>query len=239
MQDAMAKNRTPDKKRGGPGGRWDGPGSARDRGHDRGHDRARDRPPRGPRQATPKYLRRSALYYLERYASSSANLRRLLLAKVARSARAHGADSEMDPEMDAEMGVEAGAAAVEALIAELLGAGLLDDARYAVERARILHRRGASSRAVRAGLLAKGIEPDDIVRALDGLREEAAEPELAAALAYARRRRLGPYREDDARAGRREKDLAALGRKGFAYDLARRVIETGDLAALEGEAGVR
>ena len=187
---------------------------------------------RGPRKATPKYLRNSALFYLARYASSSAHLRRLLQAKVARSARAHDTDAEE------------GAAAIESLIAELLGAGLLDDARYAVERARILHRRGASMRAIRAGLKAKGIEAGDIERALAALREEAAEPELAAALAYARRRRLGPYRDPAARAGldekeRREKDLAALGRQGFGYDLARRVIETGDLAELEDEAGVR
>ncbi len=217
------------------GGPADGPGNA--------SGRERGRRPRGPRQATPKYLRNSALYYLERYASSSAHLRRLLLAKVTRSARVHDSDPE------------AGRAAVEALIAELLGAGLLDDTRYALERARILHRRGASARAIRAGLLAKGIEAGDIERALAGLREEAAEPELAAALAYARRRRLGPYRGPEARAGqrgtdpqvkddpqvknRREKDLAALGRQGFGYDLARRVIETDDLAELEDEAGVR
>ena len=203
----------------------------------RGRGRECGRRPRGPRQATPKYLRNSALHYLDRYASSSAHLRRLLLAKVTRSARAHDTDPE------------AGMAAVEALIAELLGAGLLDDTRYALERARILHRRGASARAIRAGLLAKGIEAGDIERALAGLREEAAEPELAAALAYARRRRLGPYRGPEARAGQRgtdpqvknlrEKDLAALGRRGFGYDLARRVIETDDLAELEDEAGVR
>ncbi len=218
MQGAMTgdRDRTPDKRPGAPGGRG--------------------RRRRGPREATPKYLRKAALYYLERYASSSGHLRRLLLAKVARSARAY----DSDPELDAENG----ATAVEALIAELLGAGLLDDARYAAERARVLHRRGASARAIRAGLMAKEIEADDIERALAGLREEAAEPELAAALAYARRRHLGPYRSQDARAGldekdRREKDLAALGRKGFGYDLARRVIDTDDLAELEEEAGVR
>ncbi len=182
---------------------------------------------RGPRKATPKYLRNSALYYLERYASSSGHLRRLLQVKVMRSARAH----DTDP---AE-----GAAAIEALIADLLGMGLLDDARYAQERARILHRRGASMRAIRAGLRAKEIEADDIERALAALREEAAEPELAAALSYARRRRLGPYRDPAAREDYREKDLAALGRRGFGYDLARRVIETGDLPELEDESGVR
>ena len=214
----------------------------RDRTHDGGPGRRRRRPP----EATPKYLRNFARYYLERYPSSSGHLRRLLLAKVARSARAHGGDPERD--------AGAGAATVEALIAELLGAGLLDDARYARERVRVLHRRGASARAIRAGLRAKEIESDDIDRALAGLREEAAEPELAAALTYARRRRLGPYRSPEARAGRgekglgekgrgekglRAKDLAALGRKGFGYDLTRRVIDTDDLAELEDEAGVR
>ena len=67
MQGAMARDR---RHNGGPA---DGPGNA--------SGRERGRRPRGPRQATPKYLRNSALYYLERYASSSAHLRRLLLAK--------------------------------------------------------------------------------------------------------------------------------------------------------------
>lgn len=207
----------------------DGKHAARDGGGKTAGGPARRR--RGPRETTPKYLRNSARYYLERYASSSAHLRRLLLAKVARSARAY----DSDPEMEAGKG----AAAVEALIAELIGTGLLDDARYAGERARILHRRGASARGIRAGLRAKGIEADDIERALAGLDEEAAEPELAAALAYARKRRLGPYGNPGAREDRRDKDLAALGRKGFGYDMARRVIETDDLAELEDEAGVR
>ena len=45
-----------------------------------------------PRQATAAYLENAALHYLERFASSSANLRRVLMRKVARSARAHGTD---------------------------------------------------------------------------------------------------------------------------------------------------
>ena len=190
------------------------------------HKAAPGRGGRGPREATAKYLRNAALHYLDRHATSSAHLRRLLLAKVARSARAHGTDPQ------------AGAAAVEALIAEFLGAGVLDDARYAEDRALILFRRGASARAIRGALLAKGVASELIEPALERLGAEAAEPELAAALAYARRRRLGPYRSPQARAAMREKDLAALGRRGFGYDLARRVIETRDVRELEREAGL-
>ena len=190
------------------------------------HKAARARRGRGPREATAKSLRNAARYYLDRHAASSAHLRRLLLAKVARSARAHGTDPQ------------AGAAAVEALIAEFLGAGVLDDARYAEDRALALFRRGASARAIRGALLAKGVASELIEPALERLGAEAAEPELAAALACARRRHLGPYRSPQARAAMREKDLAALGRRGFGYDLARRVIETRDVRELEREAGL-
>src|SRR3546814_4055793 len=67
---------------------------------------------RQPLKATPEGLERSALYYLERYDSSSGHLRRLLRRKIQLSARVHGTDPE------------AGRAAVETLIARLTGLGL-------------------------------------------------------------------------------------------------------------------
>lgn len=185
----------------------------------------RHRPRRGPRKATARYLRNAALHYLERYASSAAHLRRILLAKVERSARAHGTDAQ------------AGAAEVDALIRQFEDAGLLDDARYAAAKARSLHRRGASARAIRGALTAKGVAADLIERALHRLRDEAEAPELAAALAFVRRRRLGPYRDEASRAEARERDLAALGRQGFGYELARRVVDAPDVEELEQEAG--
>ncbi len=190
-----------------------------------GSERRRERRRLGPRKATPSYLEKAALFYLERYAAPAEHLRRLLLAKVARSARVHQTDAE------------AGAAAVTELIARLTRAGLLDDAAYAMARARSLARRGASARGIRSRLLHKGVAPDLIDQALAGLAETAGEPELAAALTFARRRRLGPYRAA-ARAERRERDLAALGRQGFDLALARRVIDARDIEELEEEAGV-
>jgi regulatory protein len=181
---------------------------------------------RGPRKATAKYLRNSALYYLDRYAASAAHLRRLLTLKVERSAGAHGTDPA------------AGRSAVDGLIAEFLDNGLLDDVRYARERTRSLHRRGASARAIRSRLAAKGVDREVIDEALSRLRDEAAEPELAAALTLARKRRLGPYRPAGTRAQERERDLARLGRQGFGYDTARRVIDAEDPMELEEEARI-
>lgn len=182
--------------------------------------------PKPPRKATPEYLERAALFYLERYASSAGNLRRVLLRKVERSARAHDTDREE------------GAQAVDALIQRMLRAGLLDDQAYAQARAVTLHRAGQGVQAIRARLIAKGVDEDTIETALERLHDEAADPELAAALRYARRRRLGPYRREG-RADNRQRDLAALARKGFALDLARRLVDTDDLEELEAEANIQ
>lgn len=178
---------------------------------------------RGPRRATARYLENAALYYLQRFASSSANLRRVLMRKVDRSARFHGTDPGE------------GAALVDALIARFEKSGLLDDRTYAEARVRSLRRRGDSARLIRAKLAAKGLDGETIEAALAACAEEdAGDPELAAAAALARRRRLGPYRNARARKTMREKDLAALARAGFSYDVARRVVEAEsaeDLAA--------
>lgn len=177
---------------------------------------------RGPKRVTPQYLENAALHYLERFASSAENLRRVLMRKVDRSAAAHGTDREE------------GAGWVDALIARYHSSGLLNDAGYAEMKAGSLHRRGASARAIRERLAAKGVARDDVDKALERVEEEVeGDFDLTAALALARRRRLGPYRLPEARAAHRDKDLAALGRAGFAYDIARRVVDAEDPDGVE------
>lgn len=183
---------------------------------------------RQPLKATPEGLERSALYYLERYDSSSGHLRRLLQRKILLSARVHGTDPE------------AGAAALERLIARLTDLGLLDDARYARERVRNLLARGTSAAMIRAKLRAKSLPAEVIDAALEADENGGPGRELRAALRYAKRRRLGPYRPENRpgeRAERRQRDLAALGRQGFDYETARRVIDSEDPATLEAELG--
>ena len=168
-------------------------------------------------------LERAALHYLERYASSAANLRRVLMRRVQRSAAAHDTDPAD------------GAALVDALIARFRETGLLDDVTYSRSRAETLHRQGASSRMTRAKLAAKGVRSEIIDEALETLTDLTPAPDLAAACNYARRRRLGPWRRAD-RESHRDRDLAALGRQGFGYEIARRVVDAEDREELEAEA---
>ena len=178
---------------------------------------------RPPKKATAKHLENVALWYLQRFAASADSLRRVLMRRVEKSARAHDTDREE------------GAAFVEDIIARFRRSGLLDDRVYAEGRTLSLHRRGISTHGIRARLAAKGVGADDIDAALAMLRDETNDPDLTAAIAYARRRRIGPWRTRGDREERRERDLAALARQGFGYDIARRVIEARDIDELEAE----
>ena len=140
---------------------------------------------RKPRKITPDSLGRIALHYLERYATSSENLRRVLIRRVRRSAEAHDTDpDEQIPHVDA-------------LIIRYQQAGLLDDQAYARMRAESLHRRGTSGRMIRMKLAAKGVPSDAIDDALESLSDLVANTDLSGACNYARRRRIGPWRLRD------------------------------------------
>ena len=161
-----------------------------------------------------------ALAYLGRYASSAANLRRVLLRRVRRRL---GAAARIDDET---------AAAIDALIERYRAVGLVDDAAYAAARARQGLARGRSLRQIGAALAVKGIGGEDAAAALESLRESAADPDLAAACAFARRRRLGPYRQPP-HVGDRQRELAAFARAGFSRAAAERVLACANQAAVE------
>jgi regulatory protein len=169
-------------------------------------------------------LERAAAAHLARYASSSENLRRILMRRVTKAAR------------EDDVAAAEGGALVEALIARFVRAGLLDDGGYAEAKAARLSRTGASRLKIRGWLAQKGVSRAEVDRAMLALGERGEGSELTAACAYLRRRRLGPYRPLDDRASSRQKDLVALTRAGFALDLARKLLGAADIAALEAMA---
>ena len=164
-------------------------------------------------------LRRAALAYLARYAAPSAHVRRILQRRLERAA-ARGAE------------IRAGDEDIDAVVADLVSMGLLDDRAWAEAQARTLRRRGASARAVAVRLSSRGAPREEIERLIAGEGDGA---ELQAARALARRRRLGPWRGPAERAARRDRDMAAMARAGFGLSLARQVIDA-DAPPEAGEA---
>ena len=179
---------------------------------------------RPTRPITAKYLQNAATFYLERYPSTAEGLRRVLERRVARARMADAPIVENVERVIAEM------------VAKFVAAGVIDDKAFAQTKARALHRRGTSNRLTRQKLKLAGIDGDTLDQAMAGLDQELhtdpRDREWKAAAALARRRRLGPYREKD-RKHHRQRDLAAMARAGFDYELARKVIDAMDVAALD------
>lgn len=173
---------------------------------------------------TAKYLQNAATLYLERYPSTAEGLRRVLERRVRRAEMAEA------PVID---NVEQ---TIDAIVAKFVAAGVIDDKAFAQTKARALHRRGASTRLTRRKLSLAGVGADTLDAAMAGLDQELdtdpGQREWQAAVALARRRRLGPFRQKE-RAEHRDRDLAAMARGGFDYQLARRVIDARDPDALD------
>ncbi|MBV8889754.1 MAG: RecX family transcriptional regulator [Alphaproteobacteria bacterium] len=158
-------------------------------------------------------LERWALDHLARFATSTENLRRVLSRRARR---------RLGPDAGARRGA---AALIDALLLRYVERGLLDDAAYAAARARARLHRGDSVQAIRAGLLAKGVDATTAAAAIAGLSADGIDPELAAACAFARRRRLGPYRRGPTEP---ERDLVAFARAGFSRRVAQAVLSCAD-----------
>lgn len=169
--------------------------------------------PRAPRPLDPALLQDLALGYAARYATTAAKLRRYLTRKL----QERGWQGESAPDIDA-------------LIARLTALAYVDDRAWAQSRARDLTARGLGARRIAGALASAGVDKDD---------RPQADPEtrLTTAIAFARRRRLGPFARDAAPDAvtdprRRTRELAAMARAGHDFDVARRVLSAPDEAAL-------
>lgn len=180
--------------------------------------------PKVPKKVTAQSLRNAALFYLERFATSRVNLFRVLERRAFKSHTHHGTD------------MEEARGWIESLLDELENKGFLNDRAYAEGRALALQRRGTAPRMIAMKLREKGLSNAHIEQALETLSaENGPDLERISAIRLAKRRRLGPWRSPEKREAFREKDMAALARAGFSYDLAREIIETTSIDLLEEE----
>lgn len=174
--------------------------------------------PKLPKPVTKRRLENIAKFHIERFATTAGHLKRVLSRRAERGLRAHDGDRQEC------------AAWIEEIVARFVKTGLVDDERYAMDRAASLRRLGKSPGKIRAALTAKQVNRALVAVALDATATTSGGEDAAfvAAIAYARRRRLGPFGEQigevKAKREKATKDLAALGRAGFSYDIAKRIV---------------
>ncbi|HTM43486.1 MAG TPA: RecX family transcriptional regulator, partial [Polyangiaceae bacterium] len=106
------------------------------------------------------------------------------------------------------------------------GSGLLNDQRFAQHLVSSWRERGLSAKAIRSRLQARGVAAPLIEGALVAHANDPVRggSELDAAVAFAKRRRLGSFAGNPADRDQLRRDLARLARAGFAYDVAVRAL---------------
>lgn len=179
-----------------------------------------------PRKISAEYLYRSGLYYLERYASSTANFQNVMSRKIKRSCDFHGGTpSDHYTEL-------------ETVIKQFIELGYLDDHSYARGQIRSYRRKGESARKISQRLKQKGVDDGIIEHALteidaedlthfdryDADIEGIKNPDVKSALRYIARKKLGPFRRKiDEKS--KQKDLASLARAGYSYNIASKALD--------------
>lgn len=164
-----------------------------------------------PKPPTKARLRHIALYYLDRFESSEENLRAVLKRRIDKYAFF---DRTYNPNEAYQWAEE--------VIEECLKQNFVNDERYAEFKVNNYLSIGKSRRYIEQKLKQKGIDENVVAKFFD----EENYSELETALNFAKKKKIGRFREDESkRADNRQKDLAALVRAGFDYDVAKIVLE--------------
>lgn len=166
---------------------------------------------RNPRPLDATRLNDMALAYVARFATSAAKLEGYLRRKL----RERGWAGEGEPP-------------VAELVQRMVSLRYVDDESFARAKSGSLLRRGYGPRRVDQALDQAGIAATvrDEVRAAPAAQRQAA-------LAMARKRRLGPFGPGAADPRLREKQVAAMLRAGHPLDSARNLVDAASIAAAE------
>jgi regulatory protein len=162
---------------------------------------------RGERKRRPpldaEQLRALALAYVGRYATSCARLAMYLNRKIGE----RGWIDESTPP-------------IAELVTQFASLGYVDDEAFAKTRGESLLRRGYGPNRLKISLRVSGIGTEIIDRATN-IDDEGA---LAAAMIFAKRKRIGPYAKDPSTPDIRQKMIATLLRAGHSYEVSHKIL---------------
>lgn len=161
------------------------------------------------KKITARYLENSGAHYLQRFAASSARFKQVMTRKIDLSCRDH-------PEQNREDCL----ALLDQIVIKFIDLGYLNDPSFAKGLFYSLSLRGYSRQKILAHMKMKGVPEQDIRECLGA---ENHEHELAMAVRYIKRKKLGSFSLRDIENGN-QKALASLARNGFGYDVASKAL---------------
>ena len=172
------------------------------------------------RPITQQQLEQAALNYLGRYGSTQKNFQAVLKRKIMRRLpKGEGLTSEHEKWINE-------------ITTKCIKYNYLNDIIYAELKIKSMHNSGKSERSITENLKAKGVAQSDIEMAFKNVRSDGEiGGELGAAITFARKRRIGPFRQvrgDAVDYELKQKEFAKMARGGFDFDLIKRIIDARD-----------
>ena len=164
------------------------------------------------KKITEKRLENIALFYLQRYESSSFKLKEILKRRI-RRAKMQGIEI---PEYTNQW--------VENVVKKMIDLTYIDDKRYAENTMRHLQNDGKSVRFICEKLKQDGIEKNIIQNVIDDTNTTIDKMDCISAKRLVDKKKLGYHRPEDFRSLFYQKDLAVLARAGFSYEIAKKAL---------------
>ncbi|NQZ13346.1 MAG: RecX family transcriptional regulator [Alphaproteobacteria bacterium] len=180
-------------------------------GRMRSEQKKSQKKPKVPKKISERYLHNSGLAYLQRFATSSAHFKTVMMRKIDKSCRHHKDQNKDDCE-----------GLLDELIPKFQELGLLNDDAYIRGVVTSCRRRGLSSAKIKQKLAQKGINQDLIETAISEYDVENDSGDFPSALIFIKKKKLGAYDLDQKKDY--QKSLAMMARAGFQYGIAEKAL---------------
>lgn len=164
---------------------------------------------------TRRYLQGAAYRYLERYATTEANLILVLRRKV---------DRILLESDDREEKREEAFLWISEIVENCVKNNLVNDRLYAEGRLNSFLITGNSLVVIKNKLRAKGVSPTIISDLIEGVRSDKPTINLISCIKYAKKRRFGPFRVKEIQEKTMSREQASMARAGFSYDESMKVL---------------
>ena len=154
-----------------------------------------------------KEIESKAIWYLERYATSSQNLRKYLKRKVMNTHLNLGSNEIINK-----------------VINRLESQKILNDRFFTETKVRSLLNKGWSTKKIGFKLKELGISPELIEENINNLDGNEDEINLVSAITLVKKRSIGPYRKVEFTDKVKNREFGILSRAGFSYAISKKVL---------------
>ena len=163
-----------------------------------------------------RYLLGAAYRYLERYATTEANLKFILSRKVERAL----VDQENSEEVR-----EISKIWIKEIVDGCVKQKLVDNKLYAQNRMKSFLNSGNSVSNAKNKLRAKGVPVEVIEEVVASTYKQTPNANIVSAVKYVKRRRFGPFRVRERMENTEQKEFAAMARAGYSYSESAKVLK--------------